>query len=260
MQAEGDNIIIRHSTQPIGWLIGASILFHVLMLLVFNQGFSIQAEKRLEKEPEKINKIRATLVFTPEMLAAELEPESKPKIEQSPVQEEQITPKDIPADEAPEVVVSEPLENEFVENKPAETETLETDTPELTKQDPAGSNPGPADENQPKYTAPTVVSRDLAKHHLNSYTQQRNQQMALEAARTYRQQRSTPDFPAANIDPYKTEEEKFQQSLQVKADCSSTTNKSVATLASLFGGNIQCSKPPPFQEFIDKRLNKQEAK
>lgn len=258
MQAEGNNIIMRPSPQPIGWLIGASVLFHVLMLMIFNHGFSIQAEKKTEKT----NKIRATLVFTPEMLAAEL----KPELQQSPIEEELPTPKDIPKNEAPE-----PLEKNLVENQ-----LPEKDTTELTKKDDVfqeetiqevaeldnvdqkspESPSAPFIENQ---SLPTVVSRDLAKQHLNRYSQQRNQQMAQDAARNYRQQQRSPDFPAANVDPFKTEEEKFQESVEVKADCSSTANKSVAMAAFLFGGNIKCSKPPPFQDFIDKRLNKEQT-
>lgn len=263
MQAEGNNIIMRPSPQPIGWLIGASVLFHVLMLMVFNQGFSIQAEKK----SEKVNKIRATLIFTPEMLAAELEPE----LQQSPVEEELPVPKDAPINEA-----SEFLEKELVENQ-----LPEKDTPVLIEKDDAfyeetfqeeaiqemaeldnvdqkspESPSAPFIENQ---SLPTVVSRDLAKQHLSRYSQQRNQQMAQDAARAYRQQRISPDFPAAQVDPFKTEEEKFQESVEVKADCSSTANKSVAMVASIFGGNIKCSKPPPFQDFIDKRLNKEQT-
>lgn len=248
MQAEDNNDITRPSPQPIGWLIGASVLFHVLMLMVFNQGFTIQAEKK----SEKINKITATLIFTPKMLEAELEPEIEPEPEQSPVEEQQPVAKDILKNEIPE----------YVEAKLPEKETQEIAELDNLEQDIASPTSDPVTDNQKPTAdiAPTVVSRDLARQHLNNYSQLRNQQMAQDAARAYRQQQVSPDFPAAKVDPFKTEEEKFQESIQVTADCSSTTNKSVAMVASLFGGNIKCSKPPSFQKFIDKRLNKEEAK
>jgi hypothetical protein len=258
MHAEVNTAVHRPTAQPIVWLIGLSVLFHVLVLLVFNQDFSIQAEKK----PEKINKITATLMFSAEMLAVEPELESEPALEikQSPVEENLATVIDSSITQPPDLVETELAEKETQEVIKQNSDIEQQPALDTTQQDSEISLSTPIIENYkpPIESTPTVVSRDLAKQHLNHYSQQRNQRMAEDAAHAYRQQRRSPEFPAANVDPFKTEEEIFKEELKVKTDCSSTANKSVVMLASLFGGNINCSKPPPFQEFIDKRLNKEE--
>lgn len=250
MYADGKADSYQPPSQSLALLIGASVLFHLVLLFILNQGFTIEAEKKAKPT----NKINARLVFSPPKVPIEVIEPVIQEIEKITAPASQV--EDLEVLSLKKVEESKPEDLDIVSAIPEQPTQQQADVVEKSDT-PEVSHPNPSFQNT---NTPRVISRDLVKQHLRHYNAQKNQQMAQSAAQQHRQQTISPQFPAANVDPFKTEEEKFQESLQVKADCSSTANKTVSVLAGIFGGNIKCSKPPPFQQFIDKRLNKTDDK
>jgi hypothetical protein len=108
----------------------------------------------------------------------------------------------------------------------------------------------------PSIKPPPLSSRELAQRHLSNYSKQADLKLAERAAKLYQQLKTAPTISSVTIDPYLTEDEKFQQKLTVKVDCSSTLNKTIAVISGITGGALDCSKTPQFDSYIDRRLNK----
>lgn len=98
--------------------------------------------------------------------------------------------------------------------------------------------------------------RDVVKDQLNSYQNNKLENMAAEAAKEYRKQLTSPTLFGKQEESFLTEDEKFEQKITTSVDCSSATNQTMATVMKLLGGRVKCSEPPPFDSFIQKRLNK----
>lgn len=217
----------------IGWIAG-SIAVHILVLFIFNNSFSIS----LEHQEQEVTQITAKLVFEPPPQVVEpdviepiLEPDTPKDVEQKVVEElpEVAQESDVPEQPA----TDEPLVEEIVELPPL------------------------SDGVGRRSDLPPISSKDLLRKHMSSINNQQTQRLSENAASEYRRKRISPDFPAAKTDPLQTEEEKLMEEVVVEVDCSGTLNKSVKALAGLLGGMMKCSKPPPFQSFINKRLNKE---
>lgn len=105
-----------------------------------------------------------------------------------------------------------------------------------------------------KISAP---ASSMAKRHLKSFQQQQRNMVAEQASRYYQQHKNSPVIDAEVKNPFMTEDEKLRDSLKVRADCSSTSKKTTAVILGFLGAQIDCSKPPPINSFIQKRINKQ---
>lgn len=233
MEAIASSAHTRTENSSVVWLVLASIALHVLVLALFNDSFSVTS--RNEKKP--VETISARLIFAPPppppVVEQVIEPEPKTEPIVTPLTEEQ--PETIqPTKEQERPEVKEP-------NVP-EKETAEVQYPPITA--------------QPKNTKPRLSSQQILNQHMSQITQNRIQQLAETASREYRQRRVSPQFPAANTDPFQTEEEKIMEDVTVKVNCSTTVNKSVAMVAKLFGGAVKCSDPPAHHSFIQRRLDK----
>jgi hypothetical protein len=146
-----------------------------------------------------------------------------------------------------------------LEKKPVEDEPTDTQTPESEQatESPLIDDTLPALEaakNQKNIFQQPL--QDIAKSQLNSYRQSKLNSLAAQAASEYRQQRDHPKLGAAESDSFLTEEERFEQKMTTSVDCSSASSQTLATVAGFMGGRVKCSEPPPFDAFIQKRLNK----
>lgn len=215
---------------------------HLFVLFLFDHSFSISVDNKEQDTPQ----ITARLVFAPELIQEEPE-----KLEQQQIEE---------VAEEPQLELTEPQNPEQIADiadivQESELSEPPIDVlPETQQQLPPIEN---TDIGQRRADLPPISSKEMLRKHLSSINSQHTQQMAENAATEYRRKRISPSFPAANVDPFQTEEEKLLEDAVVEVDCSSTVNKSVMAVAGLLGGMMKCSKPPPFQSFIDKRLNKE---
>ena len=105
----------------------------------------------------------------------------------------------------------------------------------------------------PEMLSPTTR---MARRHLNSFQQQQQNKVADQASRYYQLHKNSPVLNVEIKNPFMTDDEKLNNNLKLRADCSDTSKKTAATLLSLFGGAITCSKPPAIKSFIQDRINK----
>ncbi|WJG09978.1 hypothetical protein [Aliiglaciecola sp. LCG003] len=246
----------RPSLYPI--LLVSLVIHLVLGLLVYK----LNSKTKLAKSPDDIKAIQAQLVFypPPPKLTEALIIDSEASIE--------VTPElPIEIDEVVEIV-EDPLKESNIDNipepTPAEQEVVETELDKVAEtsetQLPTLSMPQAdqlATEDTPSIMqGPKLTSMDLAKQHLENYSTQANQEFVQRQAQQYRKSRISPNLPAANVDPFETEDEKFQKELAIKADCSSTTNKTLVTILSFAGSTIKCNDNPGIDSYIDKHVKK----
>ncbi|MEP2651266.1 MAG: hypothetical protein ABJH06_04655, partial [Paraglaciecola sp.] len=150
-----------------------------------------------------------------------------------------------PAAPEPETVIETPQAEVEPATKPEKSETTNVPTAETA----------PVKNDSTKATISKPVT-SMARRHLGSFQQQQHQRMAEQASRNYQESKNSPFINTEEKDPFMTEDEKLQESLKVRADCGGTTKKTTAVLLGFLGGNIECSKPPPINNYIQKRLNK----
>lgn len=227
-----------------------SVLVHLVVVYVLAQ--SIMFPSGSELVPEKPPVVQATLWFdTPPKLKEPEpkvnEPEQTPPLEPEVLEEQPEQSMELPSE--PQV---EPLPPEPLPAKPVKTEEMK---PEPEPQ-------APATTRQPEPSKPSTQSgvtspvTNMARRHLNSFHQQQQARLAEQASRDFRQQQNSPIIDAEVQDKFLTEDEKFRDTLKVKADCSSTSKKTAAVVLGFLGGNVECSDPPPIKGFIQKHINK----
>jgi len=235
-----------------------SVLLHLIVIYVVAQ--SVMFPAVTDAPPKKQNVIQATLIFdtpplTPETAVEEMEEETLQPVEPEAALPDIETPADnqiepisepevpaIPISPIPEVV--SPKREEEVQQEPEQNDDV-NDTP-LTEKT---FTPTPSFE----IGAPAT---NMARRHLNSFQQQQRNKVAEQASRYYQQHKNSPVIDNKVKNPFMTEDEQLRDSLQVRADCSSTTQKTTAVLLGFLGGQIDCSKPPPINSFIQDRINK----
>lgn len=217
------------SKQPVVVLLVVSVLLHIGVIAILAQDFTVPAKKQ---KPE--NTIKATLVF-PSIPAPP--PDVEIKAQQPP---EVIPPQQKPAPPPAElastpeqpVEKTEPIEQVQVEHAEQKESAIQT-TPRRM-----------------------ISASELAREHLQSVANTRQKSLAQQQSQEYRQNKDSPILTKKPSFDFKTEDEKLLESAQVKVDCSSTTNKALAMLSGIAGGMLKCSKPPPFDSFIQNRINK----
>ena len=73
-------------------------------------------------------------------------------------------------------------------------------------------------------------------------------------AQTYQSKKGTVDIPDLKFEP---KDYGIGKPKPLNMNCDSSLNKGIATLSGFLGGNVKCSKRNNFQQFIDKRTDKQ---
>jgi hypothetical protein len=214
------------------WLLGASLLLHIFVLLLIAGPFKNPPQKIVHKP----RAIKATLVY-PQFVTPPL-----PSSKQQPAS---------PAKDsvAPEVV-----------GKSASTVTAQVSSPiPVVKTIPpvkekivnsATTKPGVISDNQ----GPSV--KEQVQQQLKGFNQQAIADVAAEEATRYRRQLSSPSLLGKPATSQLSEEEKFSQARQVRANCSNKLNQGVAILSMITGGNVTCSKQPDIDAFIQDRIDK----
>ncbi|KXI29295.1 hypothetical protein [Paraglaciecola hydrolytica] len=164
----------------------------------------------------------------------------------------------------PEQTVLEPIEAEVLPGQEEEElELVEAETPAEQPEEkvvqtiappPSSISKQPVEStSKNQYTLPV---QDLVKGQLHNYQQDKLDKLAKQAATEYRRQLTSPTLLSKPQDSFVTEEEKFIQKITTSVDCSSATNQTIAIVMGIMGGAVKCSEPPPFDSFIQKRLNK----
>lgn len=251
--------MLKNQNRRLGLIVLVSISLHVALFTTLYMS-KPKAIVSLEKPPI----IQAELLFvdTATFLPAE---ESLQQVDELPLIEKAAevpinTPKDTSPAKAPpsEYDNFPPPEAEQIkegveeEITPPETSVPEEETDSVAV---AESLPTLESTEKPKNIFQQPL-QDVAKSQVNAYQQSKLNSLAAQAAIEYRQQRNHPKIGAAESDSFLTEEEMFEQKITTTVDCSSASKATLATVLGYMGGRVKCSEPPPFDAFIQKRLNK----
>lgn len=273
------------------WIILASVLLHLgILFLVAQTPHKIpNFETSKDREP-KTEPITARLIFSPIEAPAEVESTPVDSLEptNSPEPADSLEPKDSPEPaNSPAITdpvpVSEPKATAQLEAPPAVEQTPDHVVgPEPEPEAVAETLPEPPKTEvvQPKTESearfmqqdplalpesskkPTLAEgqeqtvADKVKGQLHNTTQQSIAELAAEEAARYRREQTSPSLLDKPELSQLTEDEKLEKENEILADCSSYTNKGVAILAGLTGGNIKCTTTNGAESFIQDRLNK----
>ncbi|WP_160182154.1 hypothetical protein [Paraglaciecola mesophila] len=260
------------------WIILASVLLHVgILFLVAQTPHEIPDFDTSKDRGPKQKPITARLIFPPIEAPTEAEsppvdspeplnspePTDSPEPTNSPVSE----PKATAQLEAPPAVVqtpdpvvsSEPEPEAVVETVPSPSKTEVAQPKTESKANFMQQDPLAPPESSKKPTLAEGQEQTVAdkvKGQLHNTTQQSIAELAAEEAARYRREQSSPSLLDKPELSQLTEDEKLEKENEVLADCSSYTNKGVAVLAGLMGGNIKCTTTNGAESFIQDRLNK----
>lgn len=231
-----------------------SLLAHVIVIYVMARSTKLPAMEELATTEQAV--IQARLIF-------DLPPIVTPDEVQTPEPEPEKTQNAV-VEQAPQ-----PIENEVIDEPSKDVVTAD----ESQSQTP-DAQPLPEEDKRPaaqttesesffqektntSKTEPQNPLTNMARRHLSSFQQQQRNKVAQEASRNYQQQKNSPIIDNEIKDKFLTEDQKFADKRTIKADCSSTSAKTAAVILSIMGGQVDCSKPPPINSFIQNRLNKE---
>jgi hypothetical protein len=211
---------------------------------------------------KKLNIIQATLIFDLPAPQPEAPIEvSKEKITLPVEPEEKITAAKIPDKDQvaitsePEVLTISPLPQAL---PPKRRKEVKEEQQEKSEQDENANNITLSDKN----TIPTAnlemvtPTTNMAKRHLKSFNQKQQNKLAAMAAENYQINKNSPVLNSRVKNPFFSEDEEFGDKLKVRANCNGAFKKSTAVVLGFLGGQVNCSKPPDFDGFIQSRLNK----
>lgn len=255
------------------WIILVSLLLHVIIFaLIARTPNEIPNFETSQDSTPQIKPITARLIFptisVPPEPAPEPAPVDKPALESETVPKPkagaQLEEPAVVEQAPPAVVTPEPTPTPLAEIAPEPTPETEP-TPEVAppetkneasfmQQDPMAL---PESNKRPKLAeGQEQTVADKVKDQLHSSTQQSIADLAAEEAARYRREQTSPSlFDKPELSQL-TEDEKLEKENEVLADCSSYTNKGVAVLSGLMGGNIKCTNTNGAESFIQDRLNK----
>jgi hypothetical protein len=212
------------------WLLGVSLLLHILLLLVIARSFKDQPQKIIHQP----SAIQATLVYptfvTPPLSSAK----------QQPVPEKNSV--------APDVV----------EISAATVEAAVPSVLPVIKKIPL------VDEKPVEFIATTPVfirgkqeisAQEQVQHQLKGFNKQALADVAAEATARYRRQLNSPSLLDKPATSQLSEDEKFATARQVRVNCLNMASQGVAMLSMITGGTIACSNQPDVDGFIQDRLN-----
>jgi hypothetical protein len=237
--------VLKVQNRRLALIVFASILIHVALFTALYLS-NKKNTKKAEIAPPSI--IQAELIFVDIQVSdnnVEKQSENPPIEVEVPLQNtDEITENVLNNDPIPRLNTLPESEPENVED---ETSILErSERPQITE--------NLASDNQDDiYQLPV---QDVAKSQLHSYQQSKLESLAAQAASEYREQQNHPQLNTSNFESFMTEDEKIAQKATTTVDCSSATNQTMSIVMGLMGGRVRCSEPPPFDSFIQKRLNK----
>lgn len=220
-----------------------SVLIHLLLFALL---YATKQTKTIVLPESELSPISARLYYyqppvEPEIVETLLEEEGK-------TLPEQLAPEKIP--EAPEQELVEP---ELVEEAP-QVEEITDKAAEAELVAPSHTAPQVTEsEINNRYAQPV---QDVVQGQLYNYQQGKLDKLAAQAATEYRKQLTSPTLLPTPQESFVTEEERYMQKVTTSVDCSSATNQTLAIVMGIMGGAVRCSEPPPFDSFIQKRLNK----
>lgn len=218
------------------WLLSASLLVHGILLLLIVR--SSNSPTNTTKPNHRT--LKATLVYSTLPVA----PNTSPTRPQVPRAEKIMAPeavqinlekaahrlKSVDSTQIPAVNMTPPDENETVSLTPIKPAVV-------------SDYQGPSTETQ-------------VQQQLRGFHRQAVADIAAHEAARYRQQLSSPSLLDKPAISQLSEDQKFHQARQVRANCASKFTQGVAILSTWTGGNIACSKPPDINSFIQDRLHK----
>jgi hypothetical protein len=88
----------------------------------------------------------------------------------------------------------------------------------------------------------------------NNLQSQQVQRFSEIEARAFRQAQTSPEIIAPEVTL--TPEQREAQKRRIITDCSNAAKKGMSIIIGFMGGSINCHQNPDFQQYIDKRLNK----
>jgi hypothetical protein len=234
-----------------------SVFIHLIVMYVVAQ--SVMFPSVPDSPAKKLDVIQATLIFDLPPLAPEIPVEVMKEEAPTPVEEE------IPVDETPEESQIKPILEPEVQATPippqpqAPTPKSKDEVKEKPEKNDEVSEITPSEQLITPTPSSEIRSRatNMARRHLNSFQQQQQNRIAEQASRYYQQHKNSPVINNEVKNPFMSEDEKFRDTLKVRADCSSTSQKTAAVLLGFLGGQVDCSKPPPIDGFIKNRINKE---
>lgn len=227
-----------------------SVSFHLVVLYLMQQSSSTKPLKESTKTP-KVKPLQAKLIFElPSQPAAPTIPELQPEPETKPEQEQ------------------EPIEQPTKVEKQIKQPTTPVST--TIKAPPTIIKPQVKTQNKPDVAEPVIQKVETsakinsqfsgtAGKHVQQYNLEQDAKMVTEASRYFQQQQKSPLIYAPKRNQFITEDEKFMNKNKIRANCDTTSGKIAATLASLMGGNVSCTRPDPINSFINKRINKEHS-
>ena len=231
-----------------------SVIAHLIVIYVVAQ--SVMVPSLPDSPAKKPDVIQATLIFdlpplpkkVPVAVIADEKPQPVEPEEDLAVAEtsenSQIEPIAAPEVQAPPISPPQPKqEEEMLEESEQNNDVNEIMT----------TDKNTAATTRSEISAPAT---SMARRHLNSFQKQQRNKVAEQASRYYQQHKNSPVIDNEVKNPFMTEDEQLRDSLRVRADCSGATRKTAALLLGFLGGQIDCSKPPPINGFIQDRINK----
>jgi hypothetical protein len=224
-----------------------SVLVHILLFALLYMNKQTTKIPLVESQPAPI--VAQLYYYTP--------PVETEREDLVPVDTTEDFPEQPAPEQSAELVVAEPELNEEINEAELVEQVLEVEQspPKVAPPPPQISATAPSSDSEEKnkYKQPL---QDVVQGQLNNYRQGKLDNLAAQAAKEYRKQLSSPNLLSKPQDPFVTEEERFVQKITTSVDCSSATNQTLAIVMGIMGGAVKCSEPPPFDSFIQKRLNK----
>jgi hypothetical protein len=232
-----------------------SVFLHLIVIYVVAQSVMFPSVSNAPQKKSEI--IQATVIFDFPLKTQEPPVEISEEEKPQPVEPEEV----IPVVETPVDSQIEPITEPSLQTIPI---SPQTQMPVSKREAEILEEPEQNDDIKiiEKQSTPTpssdvhTAATSMARRHLNSFQQQQRNKVAEQASRYYQQHKNSPVINAEVKDPFMTEGEKLRDTLKVRADCSSASKQTAAALLGLFGGQIDCSTPPPISGFIQDRINK----
>jgi hypothetical protein len=231
-----------------------SVILHLIVMYVVAGLVMVPSAPDLTLKKQAI--IQATLVFDLPPLIPKIPAEEVKEDIPQPVE---LAEKSAVAETPPDEQVA-PMSEPEVQVIPPQAHALPPKREEKIQEEEEAA----VNEIMPSEQSATPIPRSevsapatsMARRHLNSFQQQQRNRVAEQASRYYQQHKNSPVIDDEVKNPFMTEDEKIRDSLKVSANCSGATRKTAAVLLSFLGGQIDCSKPPPINSFIQDRINK----
>lgn len=193
--------------------------------------------------------MQAKLIFM-QLEKAETQIEEPTKLPVPPPKKQSQTPEQSKPVES--VKIERPAPKHKIETEAAPTQQTPMPTPS-SKPEPVITKAKPP---SPKANINTEFTGTAGKH-VELYNQQQDAQMAVEASQYFQQQKNGAIIQAPNKDRFVSAEEKLLNKTKIRANCDGMGRIVSAAILRLMGGNVECTRNPKIDGFIQKRINKE---